>query len=99
MIRRRNQTVRVSRRRQHVGDFDKVIGKPFEVAAPAGNHLLSAGKVITARIDEGVIVAHQRAESCDVVRVDAVDKCEDGLLLVIGAPNKFMECGNLLPLW
>lgn len=71
MIRRRNQTARVLWVFKHVGYFDKVIGKPLEVCAPALDDLLSSVNLISVRIDESVIIAHQRAEpstSCALMR-------------------------------
>jgi hypothetical protein len=48
---------------------------------PTRDHFLFTGNLITVGIDEGVVVAHQRGEALNVLRVDAVDECESGLFV------------------
>src|SRR5205823_4010193 len=62
---------------KHFVYFDVVIGKPFEVAAPARGHFLFAANLITVSIDESMILAHQLGQTFNVVCVEAIDECKD----------------------
>ena len=56
--------------------FDLIIGKPFEVAAPAGEHFLAADDFIAVRVDECVIVAHQFGQGVRSASIDRIDKSD-----------------------
>src|SRR5437870_1564338 len=63
---------------KHFVHFDVIIGKPFEVAAPARGHFLFAANLIAVSIDESMIVAHQLGQTFNVVCVDAIDESQNG---------------------
>ena len=47
----------------------------------AGDHSLSTGNLVAVRVDESMVVAHQGTKASSVVRVDAIDKRENGFFV------------------